>query len=254
MHFIKKLIFSLLLLITFKELIPMKSTSWQSICQHDKYLKLTNGIRPDTTIFAFDLHDVVFSKSYRTIACSTFNALRRGMFWYALNPCFLFKGIRLAMQGRIWEDTFYTLANDYPGLLNFEEDFFNISNSCCEPISQMVQVVEQLKALGYKLFLLSNIGCKSYNHFKSKFSNVMSLFDGTYLPSKENNYHHKPHKEYYLGFMSYLKQMSLEDKQIIFIDDLCQNLDGAFEVGISGIHCKSTDCVINKLKQLSVIK
>ncbi len=222
-------------------------------CVCNKYLKLDKEISPNTTVFAFDLHEVIFSRSYSTIAYEVLRALKNGMVWYLFNPFFLFKAISVSRENRMFEDIYYTLCKDYPSLLKFEEDFFNISNTCCKPINKMVDTIKYLKSLGYNIFLLSNIGFNSYSNFKAKFPDIMSLFDGIYVPGPDNHYHCKPYKPYYLGFINYLKQLGLDNRQIIFIDDLTKNLDTALQVGISGIHCKDTDHVINKLKNLSVI-
>lgn len=221
--------------------------------KYEKYLQLTHPVNPETTVFAFDLHDVLFSKNYRTVSLNVVKTLRRGMFWYVLNPFFIFRAFSIALKDFIWEDIFYKLSSYYQGFDKFKEDFFDISNSCCEPIVPMIEVLKDLKASGYKLFLLSNIGNESYDNFKPRFTEIMSLFDGQYLPSKENDYHHKPNLKYYQSFIEYLNKQGLKDKQIIFIDDLSKNLEGAFKVGISGIHCVNSDFVIETLKYLSVL-
>lgn len=220
----------------------------------NNYLRLEKDVNPNTTIFAFDLHDVLFSKNYKTIVKSVFKSLKNGIFWYIINPCFLYKAISISLKDKIWEDIFYSICEIYPDFLKFKEDFLDISNSCCEPIEEAIKIAEKLKEKGYKLFLLSNIGYESYLHFKKTFSNQLSLFDGVYLPSKNNNYDHKPNKSYFNGFLNYLNSIGLNNYQIIFIDDLPKNLDNALELGISGILCKNTDCITNSLKELSIMQ
>ncbi len=220
---------------------------------NDSYLNLKQKVTPNTAVFAFDLHDVLFSKNYKNIIHPAFKALKKGMFWYILNPIFLFKAVSLSMKNKIWEDIYYTLCQDYPEFLNFEEDFFDISNSCCTPICTVIDIVKELKNRGYKLFLLSNIGFNSYENLKKRFMSILSLFDGVYLPNKSNDYHHKPSPEYYTGFIRYLDQAGLRNKQVIFIDDSVKNLQGARNSGISGIHFKNTEQLDYVLKSLSVI-
>lgn len=209
---------------------------------------ITKPISPETTIFAFDLHDVLFVKKLGERVGCCLRTLPKGMVFYVLNPFFWYEVRKISNQTAIWEDFFYQLVEKYPGLSNFEQDFHDVANAY-EPIAEMVDVISELKNKGYTLYILSNIGGKTFELFKKKFPDLFKYFCGAYTPCKENNYNCKPNITFYQEFKQFIAHKD-RDKQCIFIDDLEENLQAALasnkfdqKVIMGGIHCSSVDRV-----------
>ncbi len=95
------------------------------------------------------------------------------------------------------------------------------------------ETIEELKANGANLYLLSNISIGFAENYKNirDVSEVLSLFDGLVFsgpiglskPSKEIFYH-------------LLNTYNLKAEECVFIDDSEKNLRGAESVGINTIH------------------
>ncbi len=100
------------------------------------------------------------------------------------------------------------------------------------PIDGMTELVKDLKARGYNLYLLSNISTK----FAAEYSNIpwlselFSLFDGLVFSAPIGLV--KPHREIYEHLLS---THALKADECVFIDDSRHNIDGCEAVGIRGI-------------------
>lgn len=210
---------------------------------------LKQEINPHTTIIVFDLHEVIFQKLIKSMVFNTIHLLPNGLYWYMFNPFFMKRLVELYIQTGIIECAVKELIKEYPDFEEFKEHFFVISN-LIEPIWPMVDVAKKLKKQGYKLFILSNIGGDTFNKLGDKFPDILNIFDGAYYPSEQNCYSHKPQTKFYEEFKNYLNSLCINNKQIIFIDDLKQNLEAAIKMDIAGIHCTSVEQVDKMLGYL----
>jgi FMN phosphatase YigB (HAD superfamily) len=225
----------------------------QKEVQADFYLScLTSPINPHTTLIAFDLHDVVFRRNLSEVMWRTLGVTCRGMIFYALNPFFWYKARKCGAGTEITENVYKKLTAEYPGLIRFQEDFYAVANAH-RPIPEMIEIIDTLKALGYSLYILSNIGGDTFQAFKAKYPEILGKFDGAYTPCTANNYNHKPNMSFFTEFKNYVAGLGHDNKQIVFIDDMKKNLDGARACSIAGVHCTSTQRVKNTLEQLRVL-
>ncbi len=94
------------------------------------------------------------------------------------------------------------------------------------PINGSLQIVKELKAAGYKLYLLSNAGVQFHTY--SKNFEVFKYFDALDISADMKIV--KPNKDIYLTL---LKKHGLEASECLFIDDLEKNTQGAAAVGIN---------------------
>ena len=94
-------------------------------------------------------------------------------------------------------------------------------------IPGMYELVEELKGLGYGIYLPSNASVRQHEYWPrvpaSKF------FDGTLISADEKLV--KPQPEIYRLF---LQRFGLKAEECFFIDDAPANIEGAFCCGISG--------------------
>lgn len=95
------------------------------------------------------------------------------------------------------------------------------------PVSGMYELVEELKAAGYGIYLLSNASHRQHEYWKKV--TVGHLFDGTIISADEGVM--KPGAEY---FLRALKRFGLTAGECFFVDDVSANVEGAAFCGIPG--------------------
>ena len=99
------------------------------------------------------------------------------------------------------------------------------------PVEGMYELICDLKKVGKKIYLISNISdgfaktWQSYPHIEK----TLSLFDGLVLSGAIKLA--KPHKKI---FEYLLDKFSLDPSDCIFIDDAIRNIEGAASAGIEG--------------------
>ncbi len=175
----------------------------------------------------------------------------QGTWRYALNPVLWYRVYRFKAHSCVAEDIFHKVAAYYPGLTRFRGDFIRLTNTQ-RPILPVVQLLKQLKERGYKLYVLSNIGKETFTELSLKYPEISSYFDGAFTATAENNYTHKPHKEFYEEFKLLLATHGHHDKQILFIDDLKKNIVAATQCNIGGIHYTSARKLVSQFKHLRI--
>jgi FMN phosphatase YigB (HAD superfamily) len=188
---------------------------------------------PDTTLFAFDLHEVIFMPNIGGMIT---------IFWHELpTSSFLFLFRHPTTFSRLWhyrkqifEKILIDLASEYPetaALLPLVRTMTNaqyVNNDT-------VALVKHLKQQGYKIYLLSNIEEITLQQLVQKIPVVKELFDGFFIPSAANHWLAKPHVAFYENFKNYLVAQRDANKKIIFIDNSKVNIINAQKTGMYGI-------------------
>jgi len=193
-------------------------------------------ISPMTTIFAFDLHEVLMhprvSSMLKKLFCS-----RDGLSFIAafFRPrVFLFSVSRtLEMlylnffykKGLVVEELFFVIAEKFPFLLKHVAFFNDVANDFCRD-ELTWNVIERLKAQGYEIYILSNIGERL---FEDMCSRLMQPFykdniAGYFCCSQKDGYLKKPNTAFFSLFCERINHTS---KRIIFVDDKVANLVAA---------------------------
>ena len=98
-----------------------------------------------------------------------------------------------------------------------------------DQISQTAELIAELKGVGYRVFVLSNMS-KEYIEYLRKMP-VYSHFDGEVVSCEVGLT--KPEKEIYTLL---LERFGLEPSQTMFIDDRKENVEAAAQVGIVPFH------------------
>jgi len=101
---------------------------------------------------------------------------------------------------------------------------------------------------GTKMGLLSN-GWSSTRRFLEERWHIADIFDDI-IVSAEVELAKPDRRIYQLA----LDRLGVEAEQTIFIDDFIENIQGARELGIHGIHFKDRQIVMEELKDLLDIK
>ncbi len=220
--------------------------------KHNYLASLTSEVTPESTLIAFDLHNVVFKKQTRKIVMQGLRLLSKGTWRYTLNPRLWYRAYRVKSQSGVAEDIFEKLSKQYPGLGKFRGDFIRMTNAQ-RPISAVMTMIEQLKAQGFSLYILSNIGKETFDELCLIYPELEEYFDGAFTAKAENQYLHKPHPAFYEEFKEFVKKEGHQDKQILFIDDLKKNLAAAAQCNIAGVHFTSPKRLARAFEKLDIL-
>lgn len=96
-------------------------------------------------------------------------------------------------------------------------------------VPEMVELLEELKQRGYKLYIASNWASDKFEEVRHMLS-FFGLFDGGLVSGFAGV--SKPHPEF---FQKLLKDFNLKKEQCLFIDDVADNIDAARSFGIESI-------------------
>lgn len=96
------------------------------------------------------------------------------------------------------------------------------------PIEGMYELVEELKAAGYGVWLLSNASRRQHVYWPRCEASI--LFDGTLISADHGLM--KPQPEIYELF---LEKFGLKAEECFFVDDAPANIEGANRCGIAGM-------------------
>ncbi len=109
------------------------------------------------------------------------------------------------------------------------------------PVIETVEMLEDLKKIGYKLFYLSNFHLKAFNYVFEKYD-FFKCFDGGIVSSKVLLL--KPQKEIYERLVS---EYGLKPGETLFVDDTRENINGAEAIGLQTLHFKNADGLLEAL-------
>jgi FMN phosphatase YigB (HAD superfamily) len=201
-------------------------------------VELIDAVTPETTVIAFDLHNVIFKKQTRKIVMQGIKLLSQGTWRYTFSPRLWYRFYKIRSQSDVAEEIFQKMACQYPGLARFRGDFIRLTNAQ-RPIPDVMTMIKALKKKGYSLYILSNIGGDTFDELSEIYPELGEYFNGAFIATAENNYLQKPHPDFYESFKQGIINDGHEGKQILFIDDLKKNLSAASQCNIAGIHFTS---------------
>ena len=95
------------------------------------------------------------------------------------------------------------------------------------PVAGMAELLEELKANGYGIYLLSNASLRQHDYWPK--IPGWQFFDGKVISADEKVM--KPHPDYY---RIALERFALKPEECFFIDDVPTNIEGALYCGIPG--------------------
>lgn len=95
------------------------------------------------------------------------------------------------------------------------------------PVEGMEELIGELKAAGYGIYLLSNASVRQHDYWPRIAAS--RFFDGTLISADEGVV--KPQPEIYRLM---LERFQLKAEECFFIDDVAGNIEGAFYCGIPG--------------------
>jgi FMN phosphatase YigB (HAD superfamily) len=146
------------------------------------------------------------------------------------------------------DEEYFALFQQYcPKQLPLIIDLFN----AFKPLDHMVNLLKRLKAKGYELHIVSNIGPRRFHSLQKRYPDIIAIFDKANINNGDvQHLIKKPSVEY---FKRYLENCNLENKHIIFIDDKKQNVEAAARFGMQAIHFTSPEKLLCVLTQLNIL-
>jgi len=113
---------------------------------------------------------------------------------------------------------------------------FHLTRETLVDIDETVKLITELKAAGQPLYCLSNMSHNTYAHIRDR--NYFRLFDGIIISAQEKLL--KPQPQI---FQLVVDRFELDAADVIFIDDLEENIAGAREAGMHGyVFKRSPEC------------
>ena len=135
----------------------------------------------------------------------------------------------------------------YPQEKDFIELFFDQWMDMLTPIEENIEILKELKELGYRSYILSNYIIEAFSYISSKYS-FLSLFDGKIISGVENVI--KPEEVIYELLLS---RYNLVPEESLFIDDILFFLKPAKKLGMKTIWNRPETDLREELKKLNVL-
>ena len=127
------------------------------------------------------------------------------------------------------------------------EEFSTLFCDIFNHLPESFEIVETLKQKHHRLMLLSNTNELHYEYLAER-SSLESLFDEIILSYKVNC--QKPHRQIYEIL---IEKADCDPREILFIDDLAENIEGAKELGIEGHQFTSVNKLRNELRERNLL-
>lgn len=116
----------------------------------------------------------------------------------------------------------------------------------------LLQLINNLKFKGHKVYIFSNIGSITYQKLSQSqsYQSFFNCFDGIHHVEAENNWLAKPNQEAYLLF---LRKFNIDPTRMVFVDDKPKNVIAAQLLGITAIQYRSSKQLLTQLFKMSII-
>lgn len=160
----------------------------------------------------------------------------RSEIWYNLN-----KGLISENEAKLQHQILFGLSE-----IESERLFYYVKQTQIL-IYGSVDLIQRVKAAGYRVFALTDNVHEIVSHLKSTYT-FWNLFEGAVVSADVGML--KPQPEIYQHL---LNQFDLNAEETIFLDDMPHNVKGAQEVGITAIEFKNAAQGEHALKELGLV-
>lgn len=245
--YFKKILLLLLILFLSSFLYKFLSKEIKKFILLKKTEKLEIKINPKTTVFAFDLHEVVLDVDEINLIKIISKNLSLNLAYFLLRKDTYYYIYNLLKKRILLDQAFDELTKKYPNFIELKNLLIDLINAQKLDF-KMIEIIKYLKRCGYKCYILSNIWQPAYQKLQKKFPVLNEIFDGFYIPYKLNGkYLHKPEKDFYENFKKVI--LKKEFNQVIFIDNSLKNVEYANDSGLIGIIFHSSYVLLKQLKK-----
>ena len=115
------------------------------------------------------------------------------------------------------------------------------------PMEDSVELLAELKKLGFPLYILSNWSAETYPKAEARYE-FLKWFDGKIISGEVGKI--KPDPEI---FHILTNTYNLNPENSVFIDDKLINIEAANLIGFQGIHFKNAESLRNDLRKVKLI-
>ena len=126
-------------------------------------------------------------------------------------------------------------------------NFFNIIPKILVPIPDTLNLIREIKEVGHRLFILSNMQYESANYIEKNLD-FWNLFEPPIFSCRINMV--KPEMSIFQHLLDYHQ---LEASETVFIDDMQVNVESAQELGIHSIRFENAQQCRQQLKDLGCL-
>ena len=145
------------------------------------------------------------------------------------------------------EDAKNKFVSQYPKEEEFLTLFFSHWMEMLTPINKNIEILKEIRALGYKTYILSNYIKEAYTFIEKKYE-IFTLFDGQIISGFEKTI--KPEKAIYLEL---LNRYRLIPEESLFIDDVLFYLKPAKKIGMKTIWNKPETDLREELRKFDIL-
>lgn len=145
------------------------------------------------------------------------------------------------------EDAKNKFVSQYPEEEEFLTLFFSHWMEMLTPIDKNIEILKEIRALGYKTFILSNYIKEAYTFIEKKYE-IFTLFDGQIISGFEKTI--KPEKAIYSKL---LNRYHLIPEESLFIDDVLFYLKPARKLGMNTIWNKPETDLREELRKFDIL-
>ena len=200
------------------------------------------------TVYAFDLHNVVFSLSKKGVIRVLSGAPGKlKLLWLVASPSFWDHYHATKKLADSTESRILLLSQKYPELLRYKQTFFDLCNQQIIN-SDVVDIIKQLKNKDATLVVASNIGEFTYQDLTKKYPELNTLFDFAFTTGEISDYTKKPDPRFFKNLTRQVHKRFPQTKSIVFIDDKEKNTEAALYTGLNAILFESAQDLAQKLR------
>jgi len=151
-------------------------------------------------------------------------------------------------KGQSFDKGISELSKLYPQYTDLIKNWFDRWEEMLGgPIEDTVELLAELKKLGFPLYILSNWSAETYPKAEARYK-FLNWFDGKIISGEVGEI--KPDPEI---FHILTNTYNLNPKNSVFIDDKLKNIEAANLIGFKGIHFKNAESLRNDLRKVKLI-
>jgi putative hydrolase of the HAD superfamily len=154
--------------------------------------------------------------------------------------------IRRFDGGAVTPDGFHARIMALAGANMPYGDFYEIYNDIFTPNPPAIEVLSRVKRAGYKTLLLSNTDPERFGFVRRRFPEIL-FFDHVVL-----SYELKLLKPDPAIYLEAARLSGTKPKECVFIDDMEENVKGAIDAGLRGIHYRPKTDLAGELRDLGL--
>jgi 2-haloacid dehalogenase len=151
-------------------------------------------------------------------------------------------------KGRPFIEGIAVLSKEFPHYSHLIQAYYdNWTESLGESLTGTVEIMKELKQVGYPLYGLSNWSAETFPHARKK-HDFFDLLDDMVISGEVG--HVKPQPKI---FQIMLDRIGRPSQECLFIDDAVANIEQAQKMGFATVHFQSPEQLRDALSELGIL-